>query len=198
MRFKKIKYVLAIVIILVSISIFAYCNSNIIRKKEGVTKIAYWNFENNMNKTTNSKISLAETITKSETQIADNCIAPGTEGSFEIIVNAKGSNVKLEYEIKLINEINTPNNLYFFIKTNNTQKKFPNLKELFNTIDFSGSFEVNDEKIKVYKIFWKWPYENYNVDGSIDVNKDNDDLNYAKSNLDYIFEIEISGKQSLK
>lgn len=198
MRLKKIKYVLAIVIILVSISIFAYCNSNIIRKKEGVTKIAYWNFENNMNKTTNSKISLAETITKSETQIADNCIAPGTEGSFEIIVNAKGSNVKLEYEIKLINEINTPNNLYFFIKTNNTQKKFPNLKELFNTIDFSGSFEVNDEKIKVYKIFWKWPYENYNVDGSIDVNKDNDDLNYAKSNLDYIFEIEISGKQSLK
>lgn len=198
MRFKKLKYVLAIVIILVSIGIFTYCNSNIIRKKEGVTKIAYWNFENDMNKTTNSKISLAETITKSETQIADNCIAPGTEGAFEIIVNAKGSNVKLEYEIKLINEINTPNNLYFFIKTNNTQKEFPNLKELFNTIDFSGSFEVNDEKIKVYKIFWKWPYENYNSDGSIDVNKDNDDLNYAKSNLDYIFEIEISGKQSLK
>ena len=118
MRFKKLKYVLAIVIILVSIGIFTYCNSNIIRKKEGVTKIAYWNFENDMNKTTNSKISLAETITKSETQIADNCIAPGTEGAFEIIVNAKGSNVKLEYEIKLINEINTPNNLYFFIKKN--------------------------------------------------------------------------------
>ena len=189
---------LAIVIILVSISIFAYCNSNIIRKKEGVTKIAYWNFENNMNKTTNSKISLAETITKSETQIADNCIAPGTEGAFEIIVNGKGSNVKLEYEITLINEINTPNNLYFFIKTKDTQKEFQNLKELFNTIDFSGSFEVNDEKIKVYKIFWKWPYENYNSDGSIDVKKDNNDLNYAKSNLDYIFEIEISGKQSLK
>lgn len=198
MRFKKIKYVLAIVIILVSIGIFTYCNSNIIRKKEGITKIAYWNFENNMNKTTNSKISLAETITKSETQIADNCIAPGTEGAFEIIVNAKGSNVKLEYEIKLINEVNTPNNLYFFIKTKDTQKEFQNLKELFNTIDFSGSFEVNDEKIKVYKIYWKWPYENYNSDGSIDVNKDNDDLNYAKSNLDYIFEIEISGKQSLK
>lgn len=197
MRFKKLKYVLAIFIILVSIGIFTFCNSNLIRKKEGVTKIAYWNFKDNMNKTTNSKISLAETITKSETQIADNCIAPGTEGVFEIIVNAKGSNVKLEYEIKLINEINTPNNLYFFIKTNNTQKEFQNLKELFNTIDFSGSFEVNDEKIKVYKIFWKWPYENYNSDGSIDVNKDNDDLNYAKSNLDYIFEIEISGKQSL-
>ena len=82
MRFKKLKYVLAIVIILVSISIFAYCNSNIIRKKEGVTKIAYWNFENNMNKTTNSKISLAETITKSETQIADNCIAPRNRRRF--------------------------------------------------------------------------------------------------------------------
>ncbi|MBP3597506.1 MAG: hypothetical protein J6J60_08985 [Clostridia bacterium] len=197
MRFKKIKYVLAIVIILVSIGIFTFCNSNIIRKKEGVTKIAYWNFEDNMNKTTNSKISLAETITKSETQIAENCIAPGTEGAFEIIVNAEGSNVKLEYEIKLINEVNTPNNLYFFIKTDNTQKEFKNLVELFNNIDFSGSFEVDNEKIKVYKIFWKWPYENYNSDGSIDVNKDNEDLNYAKSNLDYIFEIEISGKQSL-
>ena len=121
----------------------------------------------------------------------------GTEGVFEIIVNAEGTNVKLEYEIKLINEVNTPNNLYFFIKTDGTQKQFENLTEIFNNINFTGSFEIDDEKIKVYEIFWKWPYENYNSDGSIDESKDIEDLNYAKSNLDYTFEIEISGKQSL-
>ena len=121
----------------------------------------------------------------------------GTEGVFEIIVNAEGTNVKLEYEIKLINEVNTPNNLYFFIKTDGTQKQFENLTELFNNINFTGSFEIDDEKIKVYEIFWKWPYENYNSDGSVDESKDIEDLNYAKSNLDYTFEIEISGKQSL-
>lgn len=150
-----------------------------------------------MNKTINSKISLAQTITKSKTKIAKNCIAPGTEGVFDIIVDAKGAEVKIEYEINLIKEVNTPNNLYFFINDNNTQKKYKNLKELFNDIDFSGSFEIDGEQLKVYKIFWNWPYEHYNSDGSVDENKDKEDLNFAKNNLDYIFEIEISGKQSL-
>ncbi len=174
-----------------------FSNSKLASKKGGITEIAYWNFSDNMNKTVNSKISLAQTITNSQTKIAEGCIAPGTEGGFDIIIDAQGSNVKIEYEVNLVKEINTPNNLYFFIKNGDTQKQYKNLKELFEDINFSGSFEVNDEKIKVYKIFWKWPYENYNSDGSLNENKDMEDLNYAKSSLDYIFEIEISGKQSL-
>lgn len=182
---------------MLTIGILFIYNSNLASKKGGITEIAYWNFEDNMNKTVNSKISLAQTITNSKTEIADNCIAPGTEGVFNIVVNAKGSKVKIEYEVKLVREVNTPNNLYFFIKNDDTQKKYKNLKELFNDINFSGSFEINSEQLKVYEIFWTWPYEHYNSDGSIDENKDKEDLNYAQSNLDYIFEIEISGKQSL-
>ena len=82
MKFRYLKFILAIFIILVSIGIFVLYNSNLASKKGGITKVAYWNFEDNMNKTTNSKISLAQTITKSETQIADNCIAPRNRRSF--------------------------------------------------------------------------------------------------------------------
>lgn len=150
-----------------------------------------------MSETVNSKISLSSTITKTESEIANGCIAPGTEGCFNIIVNAEGSKVKIEYDIKLINEVNTPNNLYFMILKDDTQKKYNSLTELFNNYNFSGSIGINDEKIKIYEIFWKWPFENYNEDGTIDEFKDEQDLQQANSNLDYIFEIEISGKQTI-
>ena len=161
-------------------------------KKGGYTSIALWNFKDNMNKTSNS-ISLAETITKTECKVADNCIAPGTEGKFDFIVNAKGSKVKIDYQVKLIKEESTPSNLYFFIKGN--EEKFSTLSELFEKVNFSGSFDSNDnKKIKVYQINWKWPFETINEDGSINENKD---TNFAKQQKDYIFEIEISGKQSI-
>jgi len=174
-----------------------YFNKTIASRKGGNTSIAYWNFSDNMNKT-NTTISLADTITKSDCKIAQNCIAPGTEGNFKIIVNVENSNVKIDYIINLIKEENTPSNLYFFIKDSNNDKKFSNLKQLFEEIDFSGSFDINDEKSKIYEIYWKWPFENYKEDGSIDEAKDIEDLNFARNQKDYVFEIEISGKQSIK
>lgn len=172
-------------------------NIPIASKKGGVTEIASWNFKDNMSQTVNSKISLSSTITKTESEIAKGYIAPGSEGVFDIIVNAEGSKVKIEYNIRLVNEVNTPNNLYFMILNDSTQEKYNNLTELFNNYNFSGSIGINDEKTKVYKIFWKWPFENYNEDGTIDEIRDKQDLEQANSNLDYIFEIEISGKQSI-
>lgn len=149
-----------------------------------------------MNKT-NSVISLAETITKSECILADSCIAPGTEGVFNIVINAEGSGVNIDYEVNLIKEENTPSNLYFFTKKENTEEKYSTLAELFSKEHFKGSFEIGGEKIKVYEIFWKWPFENFKEDGTVDESKDLDDLNFAKAQTDYIFEIEISGKQSI-
>ena len=164
-------------------------------KKGGTTLIASWNFKDNIDKT-NSTISLADTITKSYCNLPNNCIAPGTEGAFNIVVNASGSNLKINYFVKLIKEKNTPSNLYFFIKNDNIEKKYKTLTELFNDNNFSGTFDIKDEKIKTYKIFWKWPFETLNEDGSVNEAKDLEDLNYAKLQKDYIFEIEISGTQS--
>lgn len=164
-------------------------------RKGGTTLIASWNFKDNVDKT-NKIISLADTITKSYCDLPPNCIAPGTEGAFDIVVNATGSTLKINYIVKLIKEENTPSNLYFFIKDKNIEKKYSSLTELFKDNNFSGTFDIKDKKIETYKIFWKWPFENFNEDGSVNDEKDLEDLNYAKLQKDYIFEIEISGMQS--
>lgn len=146
---------------------------------------------------TNQTISLADTITKSECKLDNNCIAPGTEGKFYIKVNGEGSMVKIDYEVKLIKEENTPSNLYFFINKNDTEERFNTLSELFEKNNFSGSFEIHGEKMKIYEIYWKWPFEIFNEDGTINESKDLEDIEFAKQHKDYIFEIEISGKQSI-
>lgn len=164
-------------------------------RKGGTTLIASWNFKDNIDKT-NTVISLADTITKSYCDLPQNYIAPGTEGAFDIVINASGSNLKINYFVKLIKEENTPSNLYFFMSDTKLEKKYSSLKELFKDNNFSGTFDIKDEKIKTYRIFWKWPFETFNDDGSVNENKDLEDLNYAKLQKDYIFEIEISGMQS--
>ena len=141
-------------------------------------------------------MSLADTITHSESEISPGYIAPGTEGKFYIIINAQDSKVKIDYNVKLIKEEYTPSNLYFFYENEN--KKFNTLTDLFKNINLSGTFELNDEKIKVFEIFWKWPFENLDKDGIIDNSKDVEDLNFAKNKNDFCFEIEVSGTQSKK
>lgn len=74
--------------------------------------------------------------------------------------------------------------------------KSKNLKELFNIIDFSGILRINENNKKTYKIYWEWPFENYLEDGKIDEEKDKLDTEYAKSSLNYIFEVEITGMQA--
>ena len=54
---------------------------------------------------------------------------------------------------------------------------------------------LDNEKVKKYTIFWEWPYEILKEDGTIDEKADIDDFEYIKSNSEYIFEIEIYGKQ---
>lgn len=186
--------ILAFSIICIS-GIFLFTNKSNASKKGGTSKIAYWNFKDNTNKT-NNIISLADTIINSECEISPGYIAPGTDGKFYIIINAEDSKVKIDYNVKIIREENTPSNLYFFYKDEN--KKYNTLTDLFNDIKFSGTFELKDKKVKVFEISWKWPFENIGDNGIIDNNKDIDDLNFAKSKKDFFFEIEISGEQSKK
>ena len=167
-------------------------NKSMVSRKGGNTLIAYWNFDDNMNKT-NKSISLANTITNSETQVANGYIAPGMEGKFYIIVNNNNSNMNINYEVHLVNEKSVPSNLYFYIIKDDKKMKYSSISELFEKVNFSGNLLIGEKK--VYEIFWKWPYETKLDDGSIDISKDEADMNFIKKERLYNFEFEILVKQ---
>ena len=81
----------------------------------------------------------------------------GCNGEFEIVLDAKDSKVDIAYNIQLEKEKNTPSNIIFSIYDNNIKKEFSTLKQMFEEIDFSGTIKINEERKKVYKIFWEWP-----------------------------------------
>lgn len=99
------------------------------------------------------------------------------------------------YKIELKEEKNKPANIIFKMIEDNKEYKAGSLKELFEIKDFSGILKSNENKKKIYKIYWEWPFENYLENGNIDEEKDRLDTEYAKLNLDYIFEIKITGEQ---
>ena len=108
----------------------------------------------------------------------------GCSGDFEIIVDSGNSKVDILYKIELKEEKNIPANIIFKV-----------IEELFEIKDFSGILKINENKKKIYKIYWEWPFENYLENGNIDEEKDRLDTEYAKLSLDYIFEIKITGEQ---
>ena len=119
----------------------------------------------------------------------------GCSGDFEIIVDSGNSKVDILYKIELKEEKNIPANIIFKVIEDNKEYKAGSLKELFEIKDFSGILKINENKKKIYKIYWEWPFENYLENGNIDEEKDRLDTEYAKLSLDYIFEIKITGEQ---
>ena len=77
----------------------------------GIAEIATWSFKVNGQKEQVQEIKLVSTY-NSET-LVNNKIAPGTSGSFNIIVDATGSEVGIKYNIKFAEESNKPQNLKF-------------------------------------------------------------------------------------
>ena len=120
----------------------------------------------------------------------------GCNGEFEIVLDAKDSKVDIAYNIQLEKEKNTPSNIIFSIYDNNIKKEFSTLRQMFEEINFSGTIKINEKRKKVYKIFWKWPYENYLENGQVDEEKDLKDFEYGISGLDYIFYIKVNAVQS--
>lgn len=93
-------------------------------------------------------INLLDTV-NSKTLIKKK-IAPGTSGSFNIILN---SNQRTRYQIKVKSESEKPLNLKFYI--NGGKKEYSTLEELQD--ELVGILEKNIKK--VIEIKWEWKYE---------------------------------------
>lgn len=186
---KKILIILIVVIISV-ISFFfglAFNKYNTSIKGECLAEIATWNFKVNGKKEEIQTIDLTSTI-NNETVLGSK-LAPGTSGSFDIIIDATDSQVGIKYNIISIEETNKPHNLKFIYE----EKEYNTLKELQEKM--CGTINANDEnKVRILKILWKWDYETGST--AEEINENNLlDTQDAQNIQNYKFAICVSGEQ---
>ena len=190
-RRKKPLVVLAIlaVILLAFVGGQAYAKYVSQVKGQGIAEIATWDFKVNGQSEQVEEIRLASTYNNQT--LVNNKIAPGTSGSFNIIVDASGSEVGINYKVQFLNEIQTPTNMVFYYQN----EKYDNLTALNDKI--SGTIFANGGERQIpIEIDWHWPYETGETPEEIEMN-DRIDTEEAKGNTDYLFDVLITGTQVL-
>lgn len=188
---KSKKIILAIIAIILTILSFlggqAYAKYMSKVTGQGTADIASWSFKVNENEERIQNISLKSTINNST--LINNKIAPGTEGNFQIKIDATGSEVGINYVLKFENESQKPTNLKF--KYNN---------EIYNSITelqevLTGTINADEQdKVKILDIGWFWKYETGNTKQEISAN-DIIDTREAKQIQNYTFDVIITGTQ---
>ena len=153
----------------------------------GTAEIATWNFKVNGVKEEIQTINLHSTANSNT--LNENQIAPGTEGSFDIIVDGSGSEVGISYNIKFVDGNEKPKNLKFIYN----DREYNNITELNDIL--SGTINANDaNKTKLFTIKWKWLYETGSGPEEIASN-DKIDTQNAQSITNYTFNVVVSGTQ---
>lgn len=135
--------------------------------------------------------------------LSEEKIAPGSNGTFEIEVDATNSEVPVEYEILVSDEKNIPTNMKFYaeiqnedgstIKTTETKDSFTELA----TSEFKGLIpvETGNQKRKI-NVHWSWEF---NDEDTTATDANDATLAYDENNvssLDCGFNIQIIGRQA--
>lgn len=154
---------------------------------KGIIDVAKWAFSVNGQTSSITNLELLKTYDVST--LKDNQIAPGTSGSFDIVIDTTGSEVAIDYKVEFLNETNKPSNLEFKYQEN----KVSSIKELEQFL--KGSIPLDaEEKIKTMKIEWEWKYETGETKEDI-IEKDKQDTKDGKELEKYQFDIVITGTQ---
>ena len=155
-------------------------------KIESEVPISKWSF------TVNNKTEEIQKINLFESNIDTNHesrLAPGTNGSFTIFLDATESEVDLKYQIISVEEIDKPHNLKFIFNG----KEYESFKQMEEVL--SGTISTDEiEKTRTFQINWEWKYETGNTKEEIAQNDiiDTEDINNIKN---YNFVICVSGEQ---
>ncbi len=156
-------------------------------KGTGTAEIANWVFKVNGKEDVVQNVNLLSTY-NNETLI-NNKVAPGTSGSFNIVVDATGTEVGVDYRIQFLNESEKPQNLIFTYD----DQQYTTIQELEK--DLSGTINANDEnKTRTITINWEWQYETGENENEINQN-DKIDTDNAKQLENYTFDIYVTGTQ---
>ena len=172
---KDLKKKTAYAVILLSVATLGIVGGNTYSKYytqidgTGNAEVAKWSFKANNQNTTIEKT-----------------IAPGTNGSFDIILDATGADVAIDYAVTFDNLVNKPKNLKFTYD-NTTVSSLKDLESLLK-----GRILLSDSRTKTLKIEWSWDYQT----GTTEEEKaNNDKIDTAEAGKDFSFDILITGTQ---
>lgn len=153
----------------------------------GVIDVAKWAFLVNGKTASITNINLAQSYDAKT--LTNNRIAPGTRGSFDIVIDTTGSEVGIDYDVVFTNEKSKPQNLQF-IYEGHVVNSIKGLEQFL-----TGTIDANsEEKIKTMTIEWVWPYETGNS-ASEKTLEDAEDTRDGLSLEKYQFDIIITGRQ---
>lgn len=155
----------------------------------GKVSIARWSF---------GSANISKDIILSEEKIA-----PGSNGTFEIEVDATNSEVPVEYEILVSDEKNIPTNMTFYAEIQDEKGTIlatTEIKDSFTelaTSDLKGLIPVEsgNQKRKI-NVHWNWEF---NETDTTSVDADDATLVYNENNessLECGFNLQIVGRQA--
>lgn len=143
--------------------------------------------------TKNFVIDLGSTTNRTTyptTDVKEGVIAPGTTGSFDILLVGTGSEVGIDYTVKLAAKTGSdplPDDMVFSfdpITDQNTGVKLASLADETGTIDYSAADKAMEETITVY---WSWAFD------ANDTTTNNDNGFQGKT---FQMDITVTGKQT--
>lgn len=192
----KLTIAMLILILLVLIIVSTYTFALYITSKtaEVTAQVAKWDFSADFihNGVSTTTIDLGSTVNKDT--LINGKIAPGTSGSFDVVINAGESETDLKYNVLVENEINKPENLYFKVAGDETI-----IMTLESALERAG---LNTDQVIEYDadvktisktIEWYWDYET-----AVFTTGDDPDENDTKDGTNannYTFTLSIIGEQ---
>lgn len=188
--------VVALALTLVSMTLTGGTLARYVTEVTGTAKaeVAAWSFKANSNEDGKqfTQIDLGSTANRTAYDgktVVDGVIAPGTSGSFDILLDGTGSEVGIDYIVTLAEKTadnpKLPADLIIKVTNGNEAEKAYSLgDEITGTIDYVSGEKAMQRKIKVS---WSWDF------GTDDTNASNDNTyQNATFNLDII----ATGKQT--
>lgn len=174
-----------LLILMIQIIGVTYAKYITTEKATGSANIAKWGFDIVKNGELTKTVSLVDST---NTSIAEGKIAPGAEGTIEIEVNAKKSEVNVDYSIIFENEKNKPTNMIFRYN-GNQYNSLSSITDIIGTIKHDSQIRT-----KVIKISWEWPYQTGKT--AEEKNQNNIlDTQEAQTISEYEFDIKVTGTQ---
>ena len=186
--------ILALLLIAVlAFGIWAWSKYTSTLEGNGTATVAKWNFGTD---TVIENLDLATTsgATKMDTvnNVATDRIAPGTSGSFSVVLNTTGTEVALSYDIILSNMQNKPTNLHFY-----SDAAFENKIDTTDGAKISGTIAQGETGTKkTVTIYWKWAYETGSDATNIAKNDETDTTEGKAATANGVtFDLTITGTQ---
>ena len=169
-------FLISVIMCIASFGVITWARYRSIIDGNVEAQIAKWSFKVNGEEEVFANIDLADTIAFSH--VEDKKIAPGTEGSINLEIDARGTEVSLMYTITLSDLTNKPQNLKFYSDENYTNEI---------QAEQDGSYVIKDKMLladnnmlKNEKIYWKWDYITGSSDNEIRANNVQDTLDAGK------------------